>query len=55
MPEVQRYAEAVQAVHAGMPDYPSIVCSSILSVLDGQYGACHRTSRTRGSTLWINR
>jgi hypothetical protein len=54
MPEVQRYAEAVQAVHEGMPDHPSIVCSSILSALDGQYGDCHRTTRTQGSTLWIN-
>jgi hypothetical protein len=54
MPEVQRYAEAVQAVHESMLGYPSIVCSSILSALDGHYGDHHRTARTKGSTLWIN-
>jgi hypothetical protein len=54
MPEVQRYAEAVQAVHEAMLDYPSIVCSSILSALDGHHGDYHRTARTRKSTLWIN-
>jgi hypothetical protein len=54
MPEVQRYEEAVEAVHEVMPDYPSIVCSSILSALEGRYGDCHRTVRTCESTLWIN-
>jgi hypothetical protein len=54
MPEARRYAEAVEAVHEALPSYPSIVCSSILSALDGQYGDFHRTARTRESTLWIN-
>lgn len=54
MPEVQKYVEAVRAVHEAMADYPSIVCSSILSALDGHYGDYHRTARTKGSTLWIN-
>jgi hypothetical protein len=54
MPEVQRYLEAVQAVHDAMPDAPSIVCSSIVSALDGHYGDYHQTARTRASTLWIN-
>jgi hypothetical protein len=54
MPEVQRYAEAVQGVCEAMPDCPSVVCTSILSALDGEYGDHHRTARTRGSTLWIN-
>jgi hypothetical protein len=54
MPEVRRYAEAAQAVCEAMPDCPSIVCASILSALEGQYGDHHRTARTRGSTLWIN-
>jgi hypothetical protein len=54
MPEVQRYMEAVAAVHEVMSDYPSIVCSSILSAVDGHYGDYHRTIRTRTSTLWIN-
>ncbi len=46
--------EAAQAVCEAMPDCPSIVCASILSALEGQYGDYHRTARTRGSTLWIN-
>jgi hypothetical protein len=54
MPEVRRYAEAARAACEAMPDWPSIVCASILSALDGQYGDHHRTARTRGSTLWIN-
>jgi hypothetical protein len=54
MPEVQRYAEATEAVFEAMPDYPSIVSASILSALEGQYGDYHRTARTRGSALWIN-
>jgi hypothetical protein len=37
-----------------MPDHVSIVCSSILSALDGRYGDHHATDRTAGSTLWIN-
>jgi hypothetical protein len=54
MPEVQLYQRATRAVFDAMPDYPSIVCASILSALEGQYGDYHRTARTRGSTLWIN-
>lgn len=54
MPEVQRYLDAVAAVHQAMPSFPSIVCSSIGSALAGHYGDHHCTSRTRGSVLWIN-
>jgi hypothetical protein len=54
MPEVRLYTEAVEAVFAAMPDHPSIVNASILSALEGHYGDHHRTSRTKGSRLWIN-
>jgi hypothetical protein len=54
MPEVRRYEAAAQAVCEAMPDCPSIVCASIRSALEGEYGDHHRTARTRGSTLWIN-
>ena len=37
-----------------MPRYTSIVNSSIVSAIDGQYGDHHTTSRTHGSELWIN-
>jgi hypothetical protein len=54
MPEAQRYMEASQAVCEAMPDYPSIVCASVQSALEGHYGDHHRTARTHGSRLWIN-
>jgi hypothetical protein len=54
MPEVRRYLEAVEFVNARMPRSASIVCSSIVSALEGEYGDHHRTERTAGSELWIN-
>lgn len=53
MPEAQLFREAAEAVFAEMPHYPSIVSTSILSALAGEYGDHHATSRTSGSTLWI--
>jgi len=54
MPEVQRYREAVHETFARMPKYPSVICSSVLSAIEGHYGDYHRTERTHGSELWIN-
>lgn len=54
MPEVQLYRAATESVFARMPHAISIVSSSILSALDGQYGDHHATDRTHGSTLWVN-
>jgi hypothetical protein len=54
MPEVQQYQAAVEAVFQAMPKMESIVSSSILAALAGEYGDYHRTARTAGSTLWIN-
>src|SRR5262245_36290058 len=54
MPEVKLYREAAEAVFAAMPRHPSIVNSSILSAIAGQYGDHHATERTRGSVLFIN-
>lgn len=54
MAEVQRYREAAEHVFAAMPDHVSIVTSSILSAIGGQYGDYHVTPRTAGSELWIN-
>lgn len=48
------YREAVDYVHRRMPIRPSIVSHSIVSAIEGAYGDHHRTSRTEGSTLWIN-
>jgi len=54
MPEVQRYREAVAATFDAMPDRKSVICSSVLSAIDGHYGDHHMTERTHGSELWIN-
>ena len=54
MPEVQQYRQASEYVFAAMSKHISIVSSSILSALVGEYGDFHATPRTRGSELWIN-
>ena len=54
MPEVQLYREAVQATFDKMPTRPSVICSSVISAIDGHYGDHHATERTHGSELWIN-
>ncbi|MHC4958908.1 MAG: DUF1152 domain-containing protein [Planctomycetota bacterium] len=54
MEEVGLYREAVHATIASMPDHPSIVCTSVLAAIDGNYGDHHPTERTAGSELWIN-
>lgn len=52
MPEADAYVALVDAVHAR--HRTSIVNGSIASAIEGAYGDVHRTSRTRGSPLWIN-
>jgi len=54
MDEFALYAQAMDAVTAAMPRYPSIVNTSIVSAVEGDYGDVHRTQRTQGSELWIN-
>jgi hypothetical protein len=54
MREVDLYREAVDSSAKGMPVRPSIVSLSVASAIEGEYGNVHRTSRTEGSTLWIN-
>lgn len=54
MREFVLYKSAIEAVHAMMPDHPSIVNASIVSAVEGDFGDVHRTQRTRGSKLWIN-
>jgi len=52
--EAELYRQAAAFVFGKMPHHPSIVSSSILSALAGEFGDYHATHRTRGSTLWIN-
>lgn len=55
MPEVKQFSNAMRFVFNRMrDDDPSIVISSILSALDGEFGNYHATDRTAGSELFIN-
>ncbi|MHC4401368.1 MAG: DUF1152 domain-containing protein [Planctomycetota bacterium] len=55
MPPVRRYMEASRWVRSAMrEDVASIVCSSILSALEGRFAAYHSTERTSGNRLWIS-
>jgi hypothetical protein len=55
MPAVVRYMEACVAVRRTMSEMvASIVCSSIVSALEGHFGAYHSTQLTSGNTLWVN-
>lgn len=54
MPVVRRYREALAHVHERVPDFPSIVSSSVLDAVEGQFGNYLNTPGTRGSTLFIN-
>lgn len=54
MPEVKNFVEATEFVFFEMRGYESIICSSIMSALEGHFGDYHRTRRTLGSELWIN-
>jgi hypothetical protein len=48
------YREAVAAAQAGTPRWPSIVHGQIAAAVRGDCGDVHVTTRTRGSTLFVN-
>lgn len=54
MPELQLYQQAVEFTHQAMSQRPSIVSSSILDAVNGQFGDYHSSERTKGSKLYIN-
>jgi hypothetical protein len=54
MPEVQKYREAAEFTFEQMSHHPSIVSSSIIDGIAGEFGDFHRTKRTEGSKLFIN-
>lgn len=54
MMEVSKYREASQAVFKRMPSQPSIVNTSILDAIDGNFGNHHSTNKTAGGELWLN-
>lgn len=54
MEEVQYYQDAYNYVTQCMPGRPSIVTSSVISAIQGEYGDFQTTTRTQNNTLWIN-
>ncbi|MBT3222467.1 MAG: DUF1152 domain-containing protein [Proteobacteria bacterium] len=54
MEETKLFMEAVEFVQARTSGRESVVCSSIMSAVEGHFGDHHRTSRTAGSQLFIN-
>lgn len=54
MEEFALHAEAAAHVFARMPSHPSIVSSSVIAAVRGEFGDHHATARTAGSKLWIN-
>ncbi len=54
MTSYQQFRDAVMYVFDQQPTYPSVICSSVISAVDGQYGNFHLTKRTHGSTLRIS-
>lgn len=54
MPEAKLYRKVIDEVHRAMPRQPSIVNSSVLAAIEGQFGDYHETRRTAGSELFIN-
>ncbi|MBI3927082.1 MAG: DUF1152 domain-containing protein [Armatimonadetes bacterium] len=54
MPEFEAFAQAVEYVCGRMPGRESIVNTSIVAAGRGRFGDHHPTSRTQGSSLFIN-
>jgi hypothetical protein len=54
MPEVMKYRNALLTVFKQMPSQPSIVNTSILDAIDGNFGNHHSTDKTAGGELWLN-
>ncbi|HFA51964.1 MAG TPA: DUF1152 domain-containing protein [Bacteroidetes bacterium] len=54
MDEAAKYIDAIRFANDRMRGKESIVSSSIVSALEGNYGDCHVINRTKGSELWIN-
>lgn len=52
--EFQFYREACDYVFARLPQQPSIVNTSIISAVLGNFGDIHATKRTEGAKLFIN-
>lgn len=54
MPTFQKYKEAVLYTFDQQPKYPSVICSSLISSVHGEYGDYHLTNKTKGNELRIS-
>jgi hypothetical protein len=54
MAEARLYHAAAEWTHRAMFNHPSIVNSSVLAAVEGQFGNYHPTYRTQGQQLFIN-
>lgn len=54
MPVFQQYMEAVLYTFDQQPKYPSVICSSVISAVNGEYGDFHMIKRTQGNELYIS-
>jgi len=54
MESYQQFEAAVLEVFEQQPDYSTVICSSVISAVHGEYGNYHLTKRTDGSILRIS-
>jgi hypothetical protein len=54
MESYQLYADAAMYTFDQQPDFPSVICSSVISATKGEYGDFHLLERTHGSNLRIS-
>lgn len=54
MAVAQQYDDAVMTAQRQPVQDPSVINSSLVSALRGEFGNFHLTAKTRGSTLWIS-
>jgi hypothetical protein len=54
MPTYKQFEEAVMYTFDQQPDYASVICSSVISAVQGEYGNYHLIKRTEGSNLRIS-
>jgi hypothetical protein len=54
MKSYQQYKDAVLHVFDQQPKFPSVICSSVISAVSGEYGDFHYVKRTHGSDLHIS-
>src|SRR6266516_2165160 len=52
--EFRFYRDACEFTFARLPQQPSIVNTSIIAAVNGNFGDVHPTERTEGSSLFIN-